>query len=330
MKEKKILGKASILLIAAFLIFSSVAIADLSGTTFKTEKANITNNPNPLSDVEEIYYYDPGTLIHVIGLGGGTPPYYWASAVRFTQDELAQYATWNLTKVAVYLSCDNGQTEVYADLVIYGEGTSHSPGSEIYREDDLYFDVSDRHEIDIATPIPISDHNELWIAMWWEQTEEPAYIPVTDDGPAVDEKGDWCNLGSGWQELQYQGSPPLDYNWGMGGIVEGEGTIWTELGFTVPTGPIGVSTGIENTGENPATNVEYEFTVIGGILGMINKNITGTVAEIAIGGSEGLTTGLILGLGSVDISISADADNADPVSASYSALVLGPFVLRIE
>ena len=166
--------------------------------------------------------------------------------------------------------------------------------------------------------------------MWWEQTEEPAYIPFTDDGPAVDEKGDWCNLGGGWQELQYQGSPPLDYNWGMGGIVEGEGTTFTTLSITDPTGPIGVSTSIKNVGENPAENVVYEFTVKGGILGMIDKNITGDVASLAIGAEEPLSTGIVIGLGSVDINIMADADNADAVSKAKTAFVLGILVVRIQ
>jgi hypothetical protein len=323
----KILKEAAVLLLAAVLVVSTVAIADTSEPTLSSEKVNTTFG-NPIMDEIEIKYYDEDNLIHVIGVEGGTPPYYWASAVRFTQDELMCYASWNLTKLVVYLSTDNGQSEVEADLVIYGEGTPTWPGDEIYREDDLFYDASGRYEIDIAPPIPLSEHNELWLAMWWTQTEEPAYIPVTDDGPAVDQKGDWCNLGSGWAELQNWG---LDYNWGMGGIIEGEGTTCTTLGITDPTGPIGVSTGIKNTGDYPAENVVYEFTVQGGILGMIDKNITGDVASLDIDAEEPLSSGIIIGLGNVDINIMADADNAfDPVSKSKSAFVLGFLVLKIQ
>jgi len=63
---------------------------------------------------------------------------------------------------------------------------------------------------------------------------------------------------------------------------------------------------------------------------MINKNNTGTIAELAIGAEESLSSGLIFGFGSIDIEISASADNADPVSKTKTAFVLGPFVLKIE
>jgi hypothetical protein len=136
-------------------------------------------------------------------------------------------------------------------------------------------------------------------------------------------------MNSAWQQM-YTFGPDFDHNWGMEVVVEGEGTIWTDLSIADPTGPIGVSSSITNNGENPATNVVYEFTVTGGILGMINKNITGTVAELAIGAEEPLSSGLIIGLGSIDISIFADADNADPKTKTKTGFVLGPLVLKIQ
>jgi len=324
----KTLKEAVALLIATFLVISTVAMADTSKPTLSSEKINTAFASPLMGETELKYYTSEEDLSYVIGVGGGTPPYYWASAIRLTQDEMMDYQSWNLTKVVVYLSCDT-QPEVYADLVIYGEGTPTQPGKEIYRKDDLYFDATSRYEIDIDAPIPLSEHNEIWIAMWWTQTIEGPGIPYTDTGPAVDQKGDWVNIGSGWIELQQAGNPPLDYNWGMGGIIECEGS-YTTLGITEPTGPIGVKTGIKNTGESTAENVTYELTVKGGILGLINKTITGTVTALDVNKEEPISTGLIFGLGRIDITITADADNADPVSKSYSGLVLGLFVLGIQ
>jgi hypothetical protein len=330
---KKILGEAAVLLIAAFLILStSAVVANTSEDTLSTCGCIVPGvfEPLPLSlDEETLGFYDPATMPSVcVGLTSTppNPPYYWKTAIRLTQDELAQYAGWNITGVNAF-QCFGEALEHEGDIIIYGEGSPTQPGAIITTEP-YYFDSQNWFRIDLTTPVPIDEHNEIWVAIDWE-TGDPDHPAAMDGIEAVDGKGDWIYMNAIWQESQTFGAN-FDHNWGIEAIVEGTGTIWTELSITVPTGPIGVSTGIKNIGENPATNVVYEFTVIGGIFGMINKNITGTVTELAIGGEESLSSGLILGLGSVDISVSADADNADPVSKSYTALVLGPFVLRIE
>ncbi len=326
---KNILSKAGVLLIAAiFIASSSAVIADTEEKTpFVSVESSAIFGDLP-RDEEEIRYYDPDTLAHVIGLSGGTPPYYWYSAIRFTQDELAPYAGWDLTKVNVALSCDNGQTEVYAKLTIWGEGTATQPGSIIYEDDTLYYDVSGFHIIEISTPIALDDHDEIWIGIEWEQTEEGAFIPFTDEGPAVDGKGDWCNLGSGWDELQEFGDPPLDYNWGMGGIVEGEGK--AELQIINIKGPIGVNAEIKNAGEVDANNLEYTMTVTGGILKLINKTVPGSKTALAPGATEAIGSGLILGLGPITIEITANADNAAEVTVTKTAFVLGILVIGIK
>ncbi len=73
-------------------------------------------------------------------------------------------------------------------------------------------------------------------------------------------------------------------------------------------GGIGVSATITNVGEADATDVECTLTVTGGILGLINKEVSETL-DIAIGEEVTISTGLILGLGA--ISITATADNAE-------------------
>ena len=326
---KKILSKAGVLLIAAFMVLSTSAVmadtAEKTPFTATESSAMISNQGNLPRDGEEIKYYNPDTLTHVIGLSGGTPPYYWYSAIRFTQDELAPYAGWDLTKVNVALSCDNGQTEVWAKLTIWGEGTATQPGSIVYEDDTLYFDASGFHIIEISTPIALDDHDEIWIGIEWEQTEEGAYIPFTDDGPAVDGKGDWCNLGSGWDELQ---DFDLDYNWGMGGIVEGAGK--AELAIQNVEGPIGVKAEVKNIGEVAASNLEYTMTVTGGILGFINKTVPGSKPTLDPSAIESITSGLLLGFGNIVIEITANADNAVEVTETKTGFVLGILVIGIE
>jgi len=72
------------------------------------------------------------------------------------------------------------------------------------------------------------------------------------------------------------------------------------------SGGIGVSAVITNTGTADATDVDYTITATGGILGMINKEATGTLSSIAIGAEETITLPMLIGLGKVSITVTAD------------------------
>jgi hypothetical protein len=323
-KTNKKLSEAVVLLITAVLITSmSAVVADtpenLNIYSVETNKVLVNS---PIGEVE-LSYYDPDTVQNVIGLSGGTPPYYWASGIRLTQDELSPYVGWEMTKVIFALSTDNGQTEVYGDLQIYGEGTATQPGSLIYEETDLFFDATGFYTIDLSESIALDDHDEIWITVMWEQTEEGAYIPYMDEGPAVAGKGDWAYYNSQWSELAGAG---LDYNWAMGGIVEGTNA---ELSIINVKGPIGVNAGIENIGEDTANNVEYTIDVTGGLLGLVNVSASGSIATIAVGAEEAISSGILIGFGSIDIVITASADNAVEKTATKSGFLLGILVIGI-
>jgi hypothetical protein len=323
-KTNKILSEAVVLLITAVLITSmSAVVADTpENAKISSMKTSAIVGNMPIGEVE-LSYYNPDTVQNVIGLSGGTPPYYWASAIRLTQDELSPYAGWEMTKVLFALSCDNGQSEVYADLQIYGEGTSTQPGSLIYEETGLYFDATGFYTIDLSDTIALDDHNEIWISVMWEQVEEGAYIPYMDEGPAVAGKGDWAYFNSVWQEL----APGLDYNWAMGGIIEGSNA---ELSIINVKGPIGVNAGIKNAGEVAANNVVYTIDVTGGILGRVNVSVSDSIATIAVGAEEAISSGIFVGFGSIDIVITANADNAVEVTATKSGFLLGFLVIGVK
>jgi hypothetical protein len=326
---KNMISKAGVLLLAAVFILSSTAvIADTAERApFAAQTQELLGNMGQTRDEEELKYYNPDTLTHVIGLSGGTPPYYWYSAVRFTEEELAVYAGWEIIRVKVALSCDNGQTEVYANLTMWEGGSATSPGSIIYEDNGLYFDATGIYEIELTTPIAIDDYDVIWIGMEWEQTEEGAFIPFTDDGPPVTGKGDLVSQdgGASFQTLtQYN----LLYNWGMGAIVEGEGK--AELAIQNVAGPIGVSADCKNIGAGPATDVEVTMNVAGGLLSRIDKSATASSASLAAGATTSVSSGLIFGLGKITIDITANALNAIEVSETLEGFVLGPLVLGIK
>jgi hypothetical protein len=322
-KTNKIVKEAAVLLFTAMLLTSiSAVVADTNETTVNVQKSTHVFGPSALAEVELNYYQDPALLRNVIGL---TAPGIWQSAIRLTQDEMSPYAGWEMTKVVVYLSTDNGQSEVYANLIIYGEGTPTAPGDIIYQEDDLYFDMTDGYIIELDTIIALDDHEEIWIAMQWDQTVEEGFIPFADDGPAVMGKGGWVGTGGSWSQLA---DYDLDYNWGMGAIIEGEFS-FTELVIDNVKGPVGVSADVSNAGTIAAENVQVSMTVTGGLLGMVNKNISVDVGDLAVDGIETVASGPVIGIGPIDIVISASADNAADVIIERSGFLLGILVIGL-
>lgn len=323
--RKNILGKAGVLLLAAVFIFSSTAVmADtMEPTTFSAENAEaVMGNMGTLPrDEEEISYYDPDTLTSAVGIQGGTAPYYWQSAIRLTQDELATYDGWDLIAVTVAHSAEE-YAEHWGEIIIYGEGTATAPGAQITNES-YYFDTSQFYRVDLTTPVPLSDHNEIWVACSWESWE-PDHCAYIDQGPAVIGKGDWIYLNSVWQEIH----DSIDSNWGMGAIVEGEGK--AELSITNIGGPIGVSADVKNIGGVAASDVEYSISVTGGLLSLIDKSVSGTAAELAPNGVATVKSGLIFGLGKITIEITANAANTAEVTETVTGTVLGPLVIGIK
>ena len=73
------------------------------------------------------------------------------------------------------------------------------------------------------------------------------------------------------------------------------------LEITSIVGGIGVTATVKNTGTGAATDVELTLTVTGGILGRINKNASATAASLAIDGELSVSSGIIFGLGAVEI-----------------------------
>lgn len=83
----------------------------------------------------------------------------------------------------------------------------------------------------------------------------------------------------------------------------GGGTDAPVIEITGISGGVGVTVTVANTGTADAVDFEYSISATGGILGMINKEATGTVS-IVQGGTQQLKLPMILGLGSVTIEAS--------------------------
>jgi hypothetical protein len=317
--------QAAVILTFAILLLGSTAGLTTALTPHSTNFKNTTTHPAPLGrSEEEIRYYDPENLINVIGIEDVDVPFKWQSAIRLTADELTPYADWTLTKVNAGYSADNGQLECDATIIIYGQGTATQPGDIIANDTTYHFDTSGVATIPLLTPIPLTGIEELWISIEWEQTEITAYLAIMDDGPAVDGKGDWGFDGN-WSELQIYG---LDYNWAIGAIVEGEGN--AQLSILNIQGPLGLTSDISNIGVVPAKNIDWTIQVTGGLLKKVNKEASGTITELAPDTSEPVSLTMFFGIGKIQITITAAADNADEATVTKTAFILGPIILGIK
>ncbi len=90
-------------------------------------------------------------------------------------------------------------------------------------------------------------------------------------------------------------------------VLEGVVVELPELEATISSGfGIGVSANIKNIGEANATDVEWTIKVTGGILKLIDKTFSGTILTLGIGDEEAIKSGMILGLGKIAITVSAE------------------------
>ena len=74
------------------------------------------------------------------------------------------------------------------------------------------------------------------------------------------------------------------------------------------TGGLGVTAVIKNEGTAAAENVAWTLSVTGGILGLINKNKGDTIASLGPGQEQTVKSGLIIGLGTIYVTVTAASD----------------------
>ena len=274
----------------------------------------------------ELKYYIAENLDQVIGVCAEA---IWKSAIRLTQDEMGAYMNWTLTKVNVASVADRGCDSVDIRIFIYDKGTETQPGPLIVSDTACRLNTTGVHTIPLVTPITLSGREELWVAVQWTENSTGSYAWMdTLSGVHVQNKSDFIYLGGDiWRQL-HDSLPTADGRWGIGAIVEGDDH--AELSIGNVRGPLGIKANVSNIGSNDANNIQWSIMIIGGILKMADKNTTGTVAALAAGTSTPIHLRTFIGFGKINIIITTKAENAIEVSATKSAFLLGPFVLKIN
>jgi hypothetical protein len=164
-------------------------------------------NPPPTDEVTLNY---DGPNDNSVGL---TAPNEWEGAAKFPAAMVNQYAGMELYKVTVFINDPDPADDMA--IKIYGMNQDYFPGELLYEQafDPLLLDWND---IILDTPIPVTGE-DLWVAVYTNQTTAETHAIGTDAGPAV-YNGDWISSGPGWGHL----APGIDANWNIRAVLQGE------------------------------------------------------------------------------------------------------------
>jgi hypothetical protein len=133
-------------------------------------------------------------------VGLGSDGIYYV-AQKFSPEDLTDLNGKSLSSVAFF---PYGSLSTYTVHIWQGDGNTDPWVSQEVENYQPYV----WNEVELETPITISDDQELWIAIEIYNAEWEYPIGV-DMGPAVDGKGDLLNIGDGWQSFGW------GYNWNI-------------------------------------------------------------------------------------------------------------------
>jgi hypothetical protein len=328
MKRKWLAVGIILLFVGTINIPATALVSPLSGTLFSPKTKTMVPGIASSQGEVELKYYKEDCLDIILGVERDT----WKTAIRLTQDEMATYSDWTLTKVNVAFSADNGCSVADIRIFIYGKGDNTHPGNLITCDTVYSMNTTGITTVPLVTSIDLSGYEELWVAVEWIPiiTEGGGIYYVWMDtlsGPHVPDKSDFYYLNGNWFEV-HDDAPWFDGRWGIGAIVEGPGTTGVTIGDI--KGPLGITTDLTNIGVRDAINVSWSISVTGGLLHKIHVLGSELLSEIDAGCSAEITVKTFFGFGIIQIKVSAEAENAPTIQITKTALLLGPFVVGIR
>jgi hypothetical protein len=184
-----------------------------------------------------------------IGLGSNAGTYYCAS--HWMPEDLAPYAGQYLTKIVFYYN----STDTEASFVIK---VWKGPNAETELVSQTITASEEWNEVVLDTPVQIDCSQELWFG--YEVTQQYGFPAGTDDGPAVQTKGDMISFNATeWVSMSAQYG--LDYNFNIAGYASSsaKGAAATPLVKTPVDNPTVAN--VSATTFKPETPVYAPFSV---------------------------------------------------------------------
>lgn len=164
-------------------------------------------------EFEEIFYDNGDITVSIRTDGAGS----FAAASRFTSEELqSYYGIYELSQVKYFVATDDFSS---VEVKIWQGGSLDGPLTEIYAQDitdEVLVGQWSTHQLPVN--IPLEPGEEYWLGYALEAT---GGFPLgADTGPMVQDKGGWLLFNSNWVQLNTLGTTPLDYNWGIRGVLQ--------------------------------------------------------------------------------------------------------------
>ena len=162
-----------------------------------------------IEPINEWLYYDDGEVYSAVGAGGVL---YWGMMVP--ADMLQAYAGCTLTEVALMEYSDPG---TYVLNIYYG-GAKPNLGTLVHTQNVQSTGSTDWNYIDLTTPLPIDETQNLWITFYQSGITYPAACCLNTGDP----NGRWVATdGTDWDDLMVL-APTLAYTWMIRGFVTNE------------------------------------------------------------------------------------------------------------
>ena len=163
--------------------------------------------------------------------------------------------------------------------------------------------------------------DQLYYQWDWGDGTQSTWLGPNASGQPVQATHRWITQGEYLVKVKAKDTSGVESVWSDSITIQVTEGPQIEIGTI--SGGLHVSCEIKNTGLVEASDVNWTITLQG--LVFFGQKKTGTLAEITPGGSSGVSTGLIFGLGTVEIIVTAAE-----AEKTVSAFLFGPFVLNIR
>jgi hypothetical protein len=233
MRKAMIMLSATVLFGLAFASVPTAAVnaqapvLSLSGTrnAMPLRVGETVLTPAAFLDGEETLHLDGPYSNNAVGFNGAAT---WYSAVRLTPT-----VTCTLSAVIFY------QRDASVDdyVFVYGPGTATTPGPVL---DSVPYSASGTEQwkrVELSQRIELPVGVDIWMGPRIVQTAQCWPLGI-DAGPAIDQRGDWINYQSAWEEIQTLG---LDYNWNIRGIISHGAPAANDIAGIAVVAPAGTS-----------------------------------------------------------------------------------------
>jgi hypothetical protein len=163
------------------------------------------------------------------------------------------------------------------------------------------------------------DGDDIYFMFDWGDGNQSSWLGPYSSGGTATASHAWASAGSYAVTVKAKDTNGAESGWSPAHAITITAGPVIEIG-AITGGLFKVKAVIKNTGSGAATNVSWGIKLTGGII-ILGRQSNGTIATLAAGGNQSVTSKLILGLGKTVITVTADS-----ATKTQNAMVLLIFI----